>query len=282
MQLSDIQLRDPFVVPCAEEGVYYLFGSTDPDIWNGPGVGFDSYRSADLVEWTGPVEAFRPPEGFWSPGCYWAPEVYPYDDAWFMLATFTGVDGHRGTQVLRSSRPEGPYEPWSDGPITPDSWQCLDGSLHVDGGGPWLVFCHEFLQCGDGEICVMRIDDALRQPDGEASVLFRASEASWANDVHVTDGPFVYRSSNGDLSLLWSSFSETGYALGIARSESGSILGPWAQDAEPLWEDDGGHGMLFHSFDDQLYLALHSPNVTPHERALLVPLVEENGNLSLA
>ncbi|MFZ0544128.1 MAG: hypothetical protein WAM60_01730 [Candidatus Promineifilaceae bacterium] len=29
----------------------------------------------------------------------------------------------------------GPYSPLVDGPITPDNWQCLDGTLHVDEDG---------------------------------------------------------------------------------------------------------------------------------------------------
>ena len=40
--LRDIQMRDPFLL--VEDGTYYLFGSTDPDIWRAPGVGFDVYR----------------------------------------------------------------------------------------------------------------------------------------------------------------------------------------------------------------------------------------------
>ena len=148
VHLSAIQIRDPFVVTVHEERAYYLFGSTDPNIWDGPGIGFDCYRSVDLVEWDGPVPAFRPPPNFWSPGCYWAPEVHRHGEAWFMFATFTGGDGRRGTQVLRATDAPGPYEPWSDGPVTPDGWACLDGTLHVDDAGPWLVFCHEFIQCG--------------------------------------------------------------------------------------------------------------------------------------
>lgn len=141
MNVSEIQIRDPFVVTVPEERTYYLFGSTDPNIWSGPGIGFDCYRSSDLTEWQGPIPAFRPPPGFWSPGCFWAPEVHRVGDDWFMFATFTGSDEHRGTQVLHASRPEGPYEPWSNGPVTPHNWQCLDGTLYVEEGAPWLVFC---------------------------------------------------------------------------------------------------------------------------------------------
>lgn len=279
MNTSEIQIRDPFVVVIPDERIYYLFGSTDPNIWTGPGVGFDCYRSTDLHDWEGPIPAFRPPKGFWSPGCFWAPEVYRFGDAWFMFATFTGADGHRGTQVLRSSRPEGCYEPWSYGAVTPADWQCLDGTLYVDETGPWLVFCHEWLQCGDGEVCAVRLTDDLRQTAGEVSLLFRASEAAWTADLHVTDGPFLWRSAEGQLEMLWSSMTDEGYGLGLARSPSGSVFGPWVQDDEPLWNEDGGHGMVFRSFDGQLFLTLHSPNETPEERAVFVRVDETDGPL---
>ena len=217
--LTDIQIRDPFVLPVPEERAYYLFGSTDPNIWEGPGIGFDCYRSFDLAEWSGPLAAFRPPPGFWSPGCYWAPEVHRHDGSWFMVATFTGPDGHRGTQVLRAARPEGPYAPWSDGPVTPGDWQCLDGTLHVDENGPWLVFCHEWAQCADGEVSAVRLAPDLRTALGEVTQLFRGSYAAWsvpfadagATDADgpcfVTDGPFLHRCASGELLMLWSSFA---------------------------------------------------------------------------
>jgi hypothetical protein len=282
VKLSEIQMRDPYVVVVPDERTYYLFGSTDPNIWSGPGRGFDCYRSTDLDDWAGPIPAFRPPPGFWSPGKFWAPEVYPVGDSWFMFATFTGGDGHRGTQVLRAARPDGPYAPWSDGAVTPEGWQCLDGTLFTDDTGHWLVFCHEFVQCGDGEICAVKLDADLREATGEVHLLFRASDAAWTSDQHVTDGPFLWRSSSGALEMLWSSMTEAGYALGVARSVSGSVLGPWAQDDTPLWSDDGGHGMVFRALDGQLFLTLHAPNETPKERTVLVPVDEVGGSLRLA
>jgi hypothetical protein len=38
MNLSEIPIRDPFVLPMRESGEYFLFGSTDKNNWNGPGV----------------------------------------------------------------------------------------------------------------------------------------------------------------------------------------------------------------------------------------------------
>lgn len=205
-----------------------------------------------------------------------------------MLATFT-ADGHRrGTQALRADRPEGPYLPWSDGPLTPSDWECLDGTLHLEDGVPYLVFCREWKDVEDGEIHAVRLSDDLREPVGEPVRLFSASAAPWARPiprpefdrVYVTDGPFMHRSADGTLLMLWSSFGDQGYAMGVARSAAG-ITGPWSQTSEALWPTDGGHGMVFRDASGVLNLTLHTPNHTPDERLHIVPVRESDQGLSL-
>ncbi|MDU2242102.1 MAG: glycoside hydrolase, partial [Paenibacillus sp.] len=115
----------------------------------------------------------------------------------------------------------------------------------------------------------------------------RASEAPWAEGIrgganYVTDGPFLYRADNGELLLLWSSFSDGGYTIGCARQAGGGgdIAGPWVQDAEPLYKRDGGHGMLFRTLTSELRLAIHTPNDSPHERPIFISVTEKDGRLS--
>ena len=293
--IRDIQIRDPFILP--ENGNYYLFGSTDKDIWRSLGVGFDMYISrgkhnkiASLAEFEGPFPCFRPPEGFWSETNFWAPEVYKYQGEYCMFATFKPKAGRRGTAVLKSKSLEEPFLPWSDGPVTPAEWECLDGSLHLDlEGKPWMVFCHEWQQAVDGEICLLPLSDDLKAPAGEAALLFRASEAPWSSALkgrtvtgYVTDGPYLYTAKNHALLMLWSSFGPDGkYRIGLAASESSRIQGPWKQSSEALYAADGGHGMFFHSFDGTLCMALHSPNNTPNERAIFIEMIEEEGMVRL-
>ena len=99
--------------------------------------------------------------------------------------------------------------------------------------------------------------------------------------VYVTDGPFLHRTANGVLLMLWSSFGSKGYAMGIARSSSGSVQGPWTQESEPLWAEDGGHGMIFRTFDGGLRLTFHTPNDSPNERAVFWKIEEDDGALRL-
>lgn len=61
-------------------------------------------------------------------------------------------------------------------------------------------------------------------------------------------------------------------------SDNGEIDGKFTQ-MEPLFMEDGGHGMVFRALDGQLYLTLHSPNVHLEERPCFYPLVEKGGSL---
>ena len=97
---------------------------------------------------------------------------------------------------------------------------------------------------------------------------------------YVTDGPFLHRAADGRLLMLWSSFGDSGYALGVATSESGRVRGPWRQAEHALFPEDGGHGMVFRALDGTLYLTVHQPNDTPNERARLIPLRETADGLA--
>jgi len=292
VQRADIQIRDPFIVTIPEERRYLLFGTTDKNCWEG-GTGFDAYSSADLEDWEGPFPIFRPPPGFWGTKNFWAPEVHRHRGRWLLLASFKAEGRCRGTQALAADAPLGPYAPVGGGPLTPPEWECLDGTLFVDDAdAPWLVFCHEWVQVTDGEICAMRLRADLTGAEGDPMRLFRASEAPWVRPIrntrwgiergYVTDGPFLHRTAGGALLMLWSSVGVEGYAIGVARSATGRVTGPWAQEDTPLYGRDGGHGMLFRALDGRLMLTIHAPNRTPQERPIFIEVAERDGTLRLA
>lgn len=284
---SLIRIRDPFILSVCSEQMYYLFGTTDSDPWFGRGEGFLVYNSTDLINWYGPRCAFTPTSDFWADTNYWAPEVYSYGRAYYMIASFRTEGKRRGVQILKAELPSGPYTPITEGPITPENWDCLDGTLYVENGTPWLVFSHEWTQIGDGAICCAALSVDLKKMISEPKLLFNASEAKWSvpetGDVvkksgenYVTDGPFVYKAESGKLNMMWSSYSKYGYSIGIATSTSGSVTGPWIQMREPFFHEDGGHGMLFKTFEGKSKLAIHAPNVTPSERLCLIDVVEDD------
>ena len=295
MKTNEIQLRDPFVLADEAEGIYYLFGTTDRNCRDGEGTGFDCYKSSDLREWHGPIAAFRPSPGFWGTRNFWAPEVHRLNGRFHMFASFKADRRYRGTQILVSDRVSGPYVPLTEGPITPPDWECLDGTLYVDpDGNPWIVFCHEWVQVHNGAIYAMRLSQDLKESVGPPVFLFSASEAPWVRNpgwpdggsrhlfpTYVTDGPFLYRVACGTLVMLWSSAGVKGYAMGTARSDTGDITGPWRQDSEPLWADDGGHGMIFRAFDGRLIVTFHSPNKSPEERPVFIEIEEAGDGIRL-
>ena len=277
MRTDQINLRDPFVL--VQEDRYYLYGTRGETCW-GPADGFDVYVSRDLHSWEGPSVCFRNDGSFWADRNYWAPEVHPWQGMFYLFASFKSETRCRGTAVLRSASPLGPFEPWSDGPVTPEDWECLDGTLYVSPEGlPYIVFCHEWVQVGDGEILAMPLTMDLKAPAGNPFLLFRASEAPWSQSIrhssgmtgYVTDGPFLWRREDGSLLCLWSGFSQHGYAQGLAVSDNGQIHGRFKQLA-PLFLEDGGHGMLFRALDGDLYLALHRPNKHLLERPQFIPV----------
>jgi hypothetical protein len=81
--------------------------------------------------------------------------------------------------------------------------------------------------------------------------------------------------------MLWSSFGKGGYLTGVARSLSGEITGPWEQAPAPIYASDGGHPMLFRTFEGRLLMALHSPNRPMFERARFLPVTETAAGLAL-
>lgn len=287
-KLQDFRIRDPFIVPVPSDRTYYMYGSTDTNTWKGKAVGFDVYRSSDLIDWEGPFAVFRPDADFWSDRDFWAPEVHCYQGRYYMFASFKAEGKCRGTQILVSDAPMGPFTPHSAGPVTPADWECLDGTLYVDdAGNPWMVFCHEWVQIHDGSMCAIPLSKALDKPAGEPVFLFSASEAPWVREIsgagnYVTDGPFMYRPSNGKLMMIWSSFGDKGYAVGMAHSTSGDITGPWKQCESTLFDSDGGHAMIFRTFEGQLKLTFHQPNGTPNERPVILSIKESENGLELA
>ncbi len=269
MKLSDVLVRDPFMLKVGD--VYYLYGTKTRGIQ----LGFDVYKSRDLVEFEGPIPVLPPENVTWSKRKNWAPEVYPIGGRYYMFATFEHLDGTRGTWALVSDKPDGTFVPHSDGPLTPKDWLSLDGTLAFEDGKPYMIFCHEWLQVGNGEILIMELSPDLTHAVGEPKLLWKAGDASWVVPVNgdprnmVTDGPFIYH-RNGELICLWSSFGAdrdggNSYAISYAVSPSGSLFGPWEQSNKFISTVDAGHGMIFQDLDGKDRLIVHTPN--DHETA---------------
>ena len=278
MFLNEINLRDPFIL--ADNGRYYLYG-TRGSVKFGEAYGFDVYVSDNLENWSEPKEIFTASPDFWATENFWAPEVHKYRGKYYMLASFKSETACRGTQILVSDTPDGKFVPLTDKPITPDEWECLDGTLYIDKSGkPYMVFCHEWTQVKDGEMCAIALSDDLKTAVGKPFLLFRASEPLWAEKIKdnwVTDGPFMYRTGNGELLMIWSSGTNKAYVEAVSYSDNGEITGNWKHFDKLLFDENGGHGMIFKSFEGQKYFVYHYPNIPSEERPVLRK-IRENGD----
>jgi beta-xylosidase len=283
LTLPNMPLHDPWMLANEADKTYYLYTSNLPAMSGVQGAGTMVYRSKDLKHWQKPVVVFSTSEMHWAQKGAWAPEVHRWKGKYYLFTTVhddtkplpPGRNAprptyRRGTISAVSDTPLGPFHPLNpDGPVPPDDFMTLDGTLYIDPHEkPWMVYAHEWIQKTDGTIEAVPLSDDLSKSAGAPIFLFKASDAPWldqgvtpstAASQYVTDGPELYRTRDGHLLMLWSSYShDDKYIQTTARSKSGSIQGPWEQ-LQPLVYEDSGHGMLFHAFDGQLMLILHRP-----------------------
>ena len=283
MKLEDIRLRDPYVYVDREKGRYYLYGTGGPNPRS-----FYAYVGNRNFDFNGPIKVFEAPEGFWAHDDFWAPELHFYQGAYYLFVTF-GTDGKkRGCQALRAEDPLGPFSVYSE-ILTPEDEMALDGTLYLDPTGkPHLIYCHEWTQVRDGEICARPLSDDLRTAIGPSKILFKASMAPWSkapkwfpSPIHVTDGPFVYQRGE-DKALLWSTYGHDDYLIGVAYPHGGDFLSSYDIAPEPLPIVDGGHGMVFEDLDGIDRLIVHVNNSeAAKEHPGLFRIGFENGKVRL-
>lgn len=289
MRKEDIVIRDPFVLTLKEG--YLMTGTTHIP---GKKQGIYGYLSKELENFDDPILLFDPPKGFWGDRDFWAPEIHEYEGQYYMFVSFRSLYRRRATQILVSDKPEGPYKVMENGPLTPEKWHCLDGSLFIDeNGAPWMVYVREFVQMVDGEMYAQRLSKDLRKTIGDPVNLFSATWAPWCvtNEEggmpfeqpggYITDGPFIFQLPDGSLGMLWSSFCKTGYCQAVCYSPTGKITGPWKQMDEPLYEHNSGHGMLFKDHDGNLRLALHDHNNTQASHPVFLKALLKSNRLEI-
>lgn len=280
MKREEIRIRDPFILADKKTETYYMYGTTDleKDSYASRPV-FSVYTSKDLEEFQGPFVVFDGKNtGFWATCDYWAAEVWEYQGKYYLFGSFKAENRCRATQILESESPLGPFQPISVKAQTPDSWECLDGTLWVENGTPYMVFCHEWLQCEVGEICAVELSKDLKNAVGKPIVLFKASDNVYTDtfvggkfkNCRLTDGPFLFKENNR-VCMIWSSHSNGKYS--ILKAEAESLLGKWSH-YKSMFPFEGGHAMLFQDFQGKKYISFHSPNLPSDERAVFVPYKE--------
>lgn len=290
LHLAEFHVHDPWILAYAPTRTYYLYTSNNRRETGVDRPGTMVYRSKDLLNWEGPFVVFALPEGTWAANePAWAPEVHEYKNRFYLFTTLHNstniiaappevwrTSSMRGTVIAVSQSPEGPFTLLkTNGPVPPADFMTLDGTFYLDPSGkPWMVYAHEWVQKIDGTMEAVQLSEDLLHASGAPIFLFKVSDAPWLDEQgrasrsqnqYVTDGPELFRTKNGHLLMLWSSYDTNGYVQTIARSKSGTLQGPWEQ-LPPLVRGDSGHGMLFHTFDGKLMLVLHRPFKNAHAK----------------
>lgn len=301
LRTQDLRVRDPYVVTVGGERPYIMYMS---DTWLNGKAGVSISRSADLENWSAPENVLKAPD--WC-GQVWAPEVHRWKGDWYIFVTLkekpslkrpirTMVPGEpdwvpwkgahtnstmHAVWIYRSDRPEGPFLPISDKPITDPEWTSLDGTLAVEDGKPWMIFTHDWAQVKIGTYELAPMSDDLTRFLAPPKTLFTAAEYPMLPDRGVTDGAYLHRSpKSGKLFMIWSTHNPAkkkgeGYCVILAESETGRIAGPWVKH-RMLFDGNGGHGMFFRKTDGTLMLSIHCPEKWKSERPLFLP-VEDDG-----
>lgn len=276
-------VRDPCVIYDGEK--YYMYGTGLAS-----GLGYGCVTSDDLKTWSEPFNAYSFPEEIGAQGDCWAPECHYYNGNYYIFATYRGSNGLRGCAIFKSESPAGPFEMITDGHITSSEWNAIDASLYVDeNGDPWIIYVREWVTAPNeiGTFEVARLSEDLTKIISEPVEIFKANSSNWATKG-VTDGCWAYKmKSTGSLIMLWSNWDLGGYCVGMARSKSGSILGPWEQISTRLYSStysggyDGGHASIFTDKNGQMMISFHGPNTatdTVREHAFFLPIEEDPVN----
>ncbi|GAB4037425.1 glycoside hydrolase family 43 protein [Spirosoma jeollabukense] len=267
--LDSIRLSDPFILADKKTATYYMTGT-----------GGMMWKSKDLKTWTGPfIVAKTDPESWMGKNpMIWAAELHQYKGKYYYFATFTNrevkidtvgenVIERRASHVLVSDKAEGPYVPMKDPTYLPADKPTLDGTFWVDKDGkPYMVYCYEWLQNLNGTIEKIELKPDLSGSIGEGKLLFRASDSPWSRENvngkigpnKVTDGPFLFHTGTGRLGMIWTSWIYDVYTQGVAYSKSGTLDGPWIQEADPITPPNYGHGMLFQTLTGNWLMSVHS------------------------
>ncbi|MDD2512613.1 MAG: glycoside hydrolase family 43 protein [Proteiniphilum sp.] len=282
VQLNSIKIRDPFIFVDHHTKTYYLH--YNPYTYKN----LQCLSSKDLKNWKNEGYSFTASDNFWGVKDYWAPDEYAYNGKYYLFVTFSDREGNRGTSVLTSATPDKNFIPLINAPLTPIDKMALDAALWIDEEDqPWIVYCHEWLQVTDGRILAQKVTKDLTKTVGDPIILFSASDAPWTKSInsegaYITDAPFLYRAKNNELLMIWSGTSKNNhYAIGVARSQSGKIEGPWIHETNTLNNFSGGHAMIFEDLEGILRIAFHSPNSGDTEHAVIYKLIDQNGKLFL-
>jgi hypothetical protein len=181
VRLADVRMRDVCILADDASKTYYAVSSA--------GLSVRAFTSKDLVAWEGPHTIFQTPPDFWGDvpiRSIWAPELHANKGKYYLFLTFDTnalfpeqwrnwrPRVKRGSQVLVGDSPLGPFKPFRSHSTLPVDMMTLDGTLWVEDGMPYMVFCHEWVQIKDGTVEMIRLkDEPMFAGNGGHGMIFK-------------------------------------------------------------------------------------------------------------
>jgi hypothetical protein len=248
LTMPQMTLHDPYILPDASSGTYFLYTANNTAMSGNPAKGIMAYQSKDLVHWSKPALVYTVPTSSDAWNAYdspWAPEVHLYHGKYYLFTTLdnqadttaesmSGPDSTRWVPTYRRSSilavADAPAGPFTDmnvkAPVTDPALDTLDGTLYVDPSGkPYLVFANEWLQKLDGTMDALPLTDDLSSAAGKPLFLWKASDAPWYKDPGYGG---IYTSLTDDKQLSAKQLS--GYVTDgpeLYTTPNGSIVSLW-------------------------------------------------------
>lgn len=204
-------------------------------------------------------------------GNNWAPDVIEYGGKFYMISTYwcnaighdnpnysgEGIgEGHRATVIMVCDTPDGEFVPISKmctsakgnsvpvystslGHITPAGQDVIDSTIWIDElGQPWLIYTDEWTNYSDsiGYYQAAKLSADFTTLISAPITLFGGKQTATVGGVTyetngTTDAAWLYRTSDGDLLCIWSTYRKGSgvnrYCVAISRSSNGKIDGTW-------------------------------------------------------
>lgn len=183
MERKDLHIRDPFVY--AENGIYYLLGTTGSDTWE-RGSNLVLYASRDLETFEkkcvlvtdGSLSSYKN---------IWAPELHFYRGKYYLIVSVFRDDLGRGSLILVSESLDNNFKMLTGNYVTPKGWGCLDATLFVYENTPYLCFSNEWMtpisRDGDGSLFIAKLKDDLTELIGEPKKIVSGKESGIAVEI---------------------------------------------------------------------------------------------------
>ncbi len=226
-----LTLADPFVLK--HEGMYYIYGTSGTS----PDEGIPVYRSADMVNWEGPVgkagngNALMKGQSYGTAG-FWAPNLVYSNNRFYMFYT-----ANEHIAVASSDSPLGPFTQTDQKPLH-ESVKEIDPHVFVDDDGKKYLYFVRLIN-GNRTYGAELNDDWQSVKENTVQVCITQSQdweivsgAQWP----VTEAPAMIK-HRGLYYLFYTAndFRSPDYNVGYATASS--PLGPWTKfTGNPLFK----------------------------------------------